>query len=70
MKSIDKKLTENPDDKVLKQKGKRISLTLFNGRNSYSKTDHDVTFMRTKEDAMLNDQLKPGYNIQMGIENR
>lgn len=25
--------------------------------------------MRMKEDAMLNGQLKPGYNIQTGIEN-
>ena len=36
-------------------------------RNSYSKTDHDATFMRMKEDYMKNDQLKPGYNIQIGI---
>ena len=43
---------------------------MFNGRNSYSKTDHDATFMRMKEDAMLNGQLKPGYNIQIGTENR
>ena len=28
-------------------------------RNSYSKTDPDATFMRLKEDAMLNGQLKP-----------
>ena len=41
----------------------------FNGRNSYSKTDEDATFMRMKEDAMLNGQLKPGYNIQVGTEN-
>lgn len=26
--------------------------------------------MRMKEDAMLNGQLKPGYNIQIGTENR
>lgn len=37
---------------------------------SLSKTDHDATFMRMKEDAMLNGQLKPGYNIQIGTENR
>ena len=34
-------------------------------RNSYSKTDHDATFMRMKEDHMKNGQLKPGYNIQL-----
>lgn len=33
-------------------------------RNSYSRTDEDATFMRMKEDAMLNGQLKPGYNVQ------
>ncbi len=30
-------------------------------RNSYSKTDHDATFMRMKDDAMKNGQLKAGY---------
>lgn len=39
-------------------------------RNSYSKTDHDATFMRMKEDAMLNGQLKPGYNVQISTENQ
>ena len=36
-------------------------------RNSYSKTDHDATFMRMKKDYMGNDRLLPGYNIQLGI---
>lgn len=35
------------------------------GRNSYSKTDPDATFMRMKEDHMNNGQLKPGYNLQI-----
>ena len=39
-------------------------------RNSFSKTDHDATFMRMKEDYMKNGQLKPGYNIQIGTENQ
>ena len=39
-------------------------------RNSYSKTDPDATFMRMKEDAMLNGQLKPGYNVQISTENQ
>jgi transposase len=34
-------------------------------RNSYSKTDHDATFMRTKDD-----QLTPNYNIQISTENQ
>ena len=33
-------------------------------RNSYSKTDHDATFMRIKTDYMGNDQLLPAYNLQ------
>jgi len=37
-------------------------------RNSFSKTDHDATFMRMKEDAMLNGQLKPAYNLQHGVD--
>ena len=37
-------------------------------RNSYSKTDHDATFMRLKEDAMRNGQLKPAYNVQHGVD--
>ena len=37
------------------------------GRNSYSKTDHDATFMRMKEDHMRNGQLKPGYNVQAAV---
>ncbi len=36
-------------------------------RNSYSKTDHDATFMRFKKDHMKNDQLLPGYNLQMVV---
>lgn len=40
----------------------------FNGRNSFSKTDKDATFMHMKEDHMRNSQLKPGYNVQIGVE--
>ena len=38
-----------------KEKYEKANAT-FNGRNSYSKTDEDATFMRMKEDAMLNFQ--------------
>lgn len=34
-------------------------------RNSYSKTDHEATFMRMKEDHMKNGQLKAAYNVQL-----
>ena len=40
----------------------------FDDRNSYSKTDTDATFMHMKEDHMRNSQLKPGYNMQIGVE--
>lgn len=40
----------------------------FRGRNSFSKTDPDATFMHMKEDHMRNAQLKPGYNVQLGVE--
>ena len=40
----------------------------FQGRNSFSKTDPDATFMHMKEDHMRNSQLKPGYNVQLGVE--
>ena len=45
-------------------------LEMLGDRNSYSKTDHDATFMRMKEDAMNNGQTKPGYNLQIGTENQ
>jgi transposase len=37
-------------------------------RGSYSKTDHDATFMRMKDDHMRNGQLKPAYNVQLCVE--
>ena len=39
-------------------------------RSSYSKTDTDATFMRMKEDHMLNGQLKPAYNVQISTNNQ
>ena len=40
----------------------------FGNRNSYSKTDVDATFMHMKDDHMRNAQLKPGYNVQIGVD--
>jgi transposase len=40
-------------------------LKIMGNRNSYSKTDYDATFMRMKEDHMMNGQLKPAYNVQL-----
>ena len=40
----------------------------FRGRNSFSKTDPDATFMHMKDDHMRNAQLKPGYNVQIAVD--
>ena len=61
--------------KTLTEQGEKLKeydthLEIMGERNSYSKTDHDATFMRMKEDAMNNGQTKPGYNLQIGTENQ
>lgn len=43
---------------------------ILGNRNSYSKTDLDATFMRMKEDHMLNGQLKPAYNWQISTSDQ
>lgn len=45
-------------------------LTVLGERNSFSKTDQEATFMRLKEDPMLNGQLKAGYNLQIATNNQ
>jgi transposase len=80
---INERLRQQTDDKELKTAKKKLESDfiprlekyekyekIFNGRNSFCKTDTDATFMRMKEDHMLNGQLKPGYNVQMGTENQ
>lgn len=42
--------------------------SVFGDRKSFSKTDNDATFMHMKDDHMRNAQLKPGYNMQIGVE--
>lgn len=51
-----------------RKEGYAESRTTLGKRKSYSKTDHDATFMRLKEDHMRNGQLKPAYNVQLGVE--
>lgn len=53
---------------ISRLKDYETKLHICGDRNSYAKTDHDATFMRMKEDAMLNGQLKPGYNIQFAVD--
>lgn len=75
-------LKDKPVDKKIKQKMSyakknwpknlkryRDQKEILGKRNSFSKTDHDATFMRMKEDHMRNGQLKPGYNLQISTNN-
>ncbi|MGG5325864.1 hypothetical protein IGJ83_003445 [Enterococcus pernyi] len=48
----------------------QTQFSIYGTRNSYSKTDHDATFMRVKEDHMKNGQLKPAYNLQIATCNQ
>ena len=78
---MNEKLKEKPKDKQLKKAVKKLENDYiprmekyeryeetFEGRNSFSKTDEDATFMCMKEDHMRNRQVKPGYNVQIGTE--
>jgi len=75
-KKLAKAVKKMQDDYLARQKKYEGHESKFQGRNSYSKTDVDATFMRMKEDHMKNGQLKPGYtilaqgNIQIGTENQ
>lgn len=59
---------ETLEELILRQQRYDECISIFQGRNSFSKTDHDATFMHMKEDHMKNAQLKPGYNVQIGVE--
>ena len=59
---------ETIEDFKTRQNKYEEARSTFKGRNSYSKTDKDATFMHMKEDYMRNGQLKPGYNIQAAVE--
>jgi transposase len=81
LKGLEERLNKETDNKDLRKAVKKIKEDylprqkkyesqekILQGRNSYSKTDPDATFMRMKEDHMRNGQLKAGYNLQMGTE--
>ncbi|MCQ2176180.1 MAG: IS1182 family transposase [Bacteroidales bacterium] len=65
-----KAVSEVKDAHAEKMREYDEKLEILGERNSYSKTDHDATFMRMKEDAMNNGQTKPGYNVQISTENQ
>lgn len=62
------KFTEMLQEFYTRQEKYNAHNQLFEGRNSYSKTDPDATFMHMKDDHMRNAQLKPAYNVQIGVE--
>lgn len=66
LKSQTRKLKERRDKLAEHQEQART----FGSRNSYSKTDHDATFMRVKEDPMMNGQTKPAYNVQFATNHQ
>lgn len=68
--SIKKKLTKAKKNDVAKLAEYEKKEALLAGRNNYSKTDTDATFMRTKDDHMKNGQLKPCYNVQFSTSNQ
>lgn len=62
------KSIETLEDYLERLKGYTKKLYICGSRNSFSKTDPDATFMRMKEDAMGNGQLKPAFNLQHGVD--
>ena len=65
-----KKLDYANKDYVERLKKYEQQEKILEGRNSYSKTAHDATFMRTKDDHLKNGQLKPCYNVQFSTSNQ
>ncbi|MFR9547101.1 MAG: IS1182 family transposase [Rikenellaceae bacterium] len=57
-------------ENIAKMEEYKEQLDTMGDRNSFSKTDKEATFMRMKEDAMGNGQLKPAYNVQISTENQ
>jgi hypothetical protein len=81
VKEVKQALEVNPKNKSMAQAGRILEKEYLPrakkyedqqeklaGRNSYSKTDSDATFMRMKEDHLGTGQLRPAYNIQIGTE--
>lgn len=59
------RLSEWVDQCLAKLKQYTNDIHICGNRNSFSRTDHDATFMHMKEDHMRNGQLKPGYNVNV-----
>lgn len=70
LKELERKNKKAEKDYLERLKKYKDQGELFKGRNSYSKTDKDATFMRMKEDHGLKAQPKAAYNVQVGTENQ
>lgn len=69
-KKLSKQLEKLQQEHLPKLQSYEEQEAILAGRSSYSKTDPDATFMRTKEDHLGKGQLKPCYNLQLGTENQ
>lgn len=67
-KTVSQKSIETLESYIEKLKEYTKKLYICGERNSYVKIDQDATFMRMKEDSMRNEQLKPAYNLQHGVD--
>lgn len=67
-KSTQKQLKKLQEEHLPRLEKYEHQLEILDGRNSYSKTDKEATFMRLKDDHMQNGQLKPAYNTQISTE--
>lgn len=63
-----KQMVKQLHEWILRKQKYENDFKILKARNSYSKTDHDATFMRMKDDHMRNGQLKAGYNLQIATE--
>lgn len=69
-KKLQKQVKQLEQDALPRLRKYEQQLDILDGRNSFSKTDTDATFMRMKEDHLKNRQLKPAYNVQISSENQ
>src|SRR5690606_27974489 len=63
-----KQIVKQVQEWIIRKQKYEKDFEIFDTRNSYSKSDHDATFMRMKDDYMKNGQLKAGYNLQIATE--
>ena len=62
------RIYENIKECAMKMFKYEIHYDLFQGRNSFSKTDPDAAFLHMKYDYYNHTNVfKPGYNVQMGV---